>query len=554
MNELVRKSWNLGKEYFLGKETRKKALLFLAASFLFELLGVSVFVVMNKWSNEFYTSLQNLDSKAFIKAIEFFILVLIYFMIVFAIKSVLQSRFALSWREYMTKQYLHKWLNNKAYYGNNFSNNMNENPDQRISEDIHSFTTNSINLTFGILNSIITLVSFTAILWSLSGVLSFTILNKEIYIYGHLFWLALIYSFVITYITYKIGRNLSSLDYLQEKKEANFRFSMMRLRENSENVALYKGEEYEQNIFKAKFAKIVKNSLSIIKINRNLSLWGTFHVNIANIVPILVTAPKLFLKEITFGDVMQIRGAFGHVQDAFAFFASSIGTIASYKAVVERLSEFNKSVDNWNHIYSNSKIIFKEEGENLEINNLFAFTPNGKKLFNLSYIMEPGKSYLISGDNGVGKTTLIKILGRIWVFAQGEIIFPKDKKIFFIPQNNYMSAGTLRDMIFYPSFKDERITEDLLEQVNLGHLSGRIDNQENWSVSLSLGEQQKIAIARALIQKPDILVMDETTSGITQEDQEMLYKMLRQNLPKAIIISVGHNNEIKKFHDSEIKL
>lgn len=554
MMQLIKKAWKLGRGYFVDKETRKKAWLFVVGSFAFELLGVAFYVLMNKWTNEFYASLQNLDPLAFIAAMKFFIFALIYGIIVFAVKYVMQSKLALSWRTYMTDEYLQKWLANKAYYGSSIVDETNENPDQRISEDIASFTSNSISLVFGILNSVITLISFLGILWMLSGIFKFSLFNKEITIYGYLVWVALVYAFVITFISFKIGKKLSEFDYLQEKKEANFRFSMMRLRENSESIALYRGENYEQNFFKASFNLIVENTLSLIKISKNLIMWRNFYSNIASFLPIAISVPKLFRKEITLGDVMQIAQAFDKVLDAFLFFASSIKDIASYKAVVQRLSELNNNLENWNYIYSNCKIKFKEEGETLEINNLSVFTPKGKKLFNLSYNMEPGKSYLITGDNGVGKSTLIKILGKLWLFGQGEIIFPKSKKIFFIPQNTYMSAGTLRDMICYPSFKDKDITASLLNKVNLSHLADRIDNNENWSISLSLGEQQKIAILRALIHKPDILIMDKSTSGITHEDQAMLYKFLRKELPNSIIISVGHGDELKKFHDEKIKL
>ena len=387
--------------------------------------------------------------------------------------------------------------------------------------------------------------------------LKFTISGQEVSIYGHLVWVALVYSIIVTLVTYKIGRRLADVDYLQEKKEANFRFAMMRFRENAESVALYRGEKYEQNIFKNAFTKIVENTLTIINISKNLSIWATFRVNIANIIPILVSAPRLFAKEIQFGDVMQIRGAFDQVLDALSFLASSFGTIASYKAVIERLTEFNHSIDQWRSVQSDNKIrISESKSDNLVLDNLTIRTPNEAAMFNLSYKMKPGNSYLITGKNGAGKSTLIKALGGIWVFGEGDIIFPENKSRFFIPQNTYMPVGTLKDVIVYPSCELESVENitELMKEANIAYLIERLDNHENWSISLSLGEQQKIAILRAIIHKADILIMDESVSGVTEEDQERLYKLIKRKLPESIIVSVGHNSNLKKFHTEEIKL
>jgi putative ATP-binding cassette transporter len=554
---LIKKSWNLSKEFFLNKETRFKAISLLLASMILELLMVYVAVIMNKWSNDFYNALQALDKLALYKALKVFFLVVLFAISVFVSKYVLQSRLALSWRKFMTETYLGKWGHNKAYYSSNLIDHNNDNPDQRISEDLNSFTSLTISLSFGILNSVVTLISFVTILWSLSGTLVFPWFGQDIVIHGYLVWTALLYSIIITIVTYKIGKRLSGVDYLQEKKEANFRFSMMRLRENAEAVALYRGEKYENKIFKNAFEQIVENTLAIISINKNLKIWTNLFINVSNIFPILIACPRLFAKEIQLGGLMQIRSAFVEVQESLSFLALSFQTIASYRAVIERLTEFNANINEWNSAINSNKIsIYEAEQPNLVLNNLVIRLPNQEIMLNLNYNFLPGSSYLITGRNGAGKSSLIKALGGLWIFGEGEIIFPQGKSRFFIPQRTYMPSGNLIQAIYYPSCEVNDIEDvvSLMKEIKLSHLIDRLYNNENWSTSLSLGEQQKIAILRAIIHNPDILIMDESVSAVAEEEQKTIYKLIKDRLAKAIIISIGHTANLRSFHDNEIKI
>ena len=555
---LISQAWQLGKDFFIDKEQRSKAYFLLITSIIFQLALVYGYVLMNKWSSDFYNALQHLDKEALYKTLKTFCLLVLFFTLTFMAKYVCQARLALSWRKFLTQKYYNKWLNNQSYFGSNLLTHKNDNPDQRISEDIHSFVNLSTDLAFGVLYAVAILIAFITILWSLSGVLKFKAFNIDFSIPGYLVWAALIYSIVGTLITYRIGKKLPEIDYLQEQKEANFRFAMMRLRENAGNIALYGGENYEKTIFKAALEAAINNSFNIISITRNLGIWNNLYNNFANIFPFLMAFPRFFAKEIELGGLMQISNAFGHVQDSFSFFMSSFKTIASYRAVINRLNEFNQNIEHWNQASLNNKIQIKQAGfEDIMIKNLSISTPSNKPLItNLNLTLKAGESYLLTGKNGAGKSTLIQAMAGIWIFGEGEIIFPKNKSNFFIPQKPYMNAGTLEQVIMYPdkhlSSKEKMMM--LMKKVQLDYLLDRIDNIENWSISLSLGEQQKISILRAIIHNPNILIMDESTSALTLEDEELIFKIIKEELPKSTIFSIGHRESLKKFHNQIIKL
>jgi vitamin B12/bleomycin/antimicrobial peptide transport system ATP-binding/permease protein len=553
---LIKQAWVLGKNFFFDKEQRKKACLLLSASIILECAMVYGSVLLNKWSNDFYTSLQNLDKESLYGNIKTWCLIVFFLITVFVVKYVCRSLLALNWRKYLTEIYYTRWADKGAYFGSDLLGKAGDNPDQRISADINSFVTLSIDLTLEVLSSIITLVSFCTILWSLSGILKFSLLGYDFAISGYLVWVAIIYSVIGTIVTFKIGKRLASVDYAQEKKEADFRFSMMRFRENGEAIAIYKGEEYEKNVFQSAFTEVVNNFLRIISITKNLALWSNFYNNLSNILPIIIASPRLFAKEIQLGGLMQIASAFARVEGAFAILVNSFTVIASYKAVVSRLTEFNANINAWEQTLETNKITISEaKGELLSIKDLTIKDPSDKTLLDrFSYQFLPGNAYLVTGRNGSGKSTLIKAMNGMWVFGEGEIIFPEGKSKFFIPQKSYMPKGTLLQAITYPDSKgyDLDMIEKLMEKANIGYLVERLHNEENWSIALSGGEQQKISILRAIIHNPDILVMDECSSALTIDDEETMYDLLKSSLFGATIVSVGHRDSLRKFHSHEI--
>lgn len=553
---IIKKAFKIGGSFFTSKEYRTAAWSLFGSSIVMELIIVFLNVKITQWFNAFYTSLENLDKHGLSKNIIWVCILILIFIAVATSRYVLQSYLYIKWRSYLTEKYVNKWTEYKSFYGFHLIGNSNDNPDQRISEDLKSFVNYTIALTLSLLRNIVTLVSFIVMLWILSGTLKFELFGKHFELSGYLVYAAIIYSVIDTYITFKIGQNLTKKDYLQEKKEANFRFSLVRLRENAESIAMYKGEDYEKEIFKSNFSEIINNFKEIIKINRNITIWSSFTANFSTIVPILFGAPRLFAKEINFGGLMQIRLAFSQVQDAFSFFANSITTIAAYRAVIERICEFEENIERWKTELNTNKIqIEQHKSDKLQIENLNLLSPTKLALQNnLNFTFIPGKHYLISGKNGSGKSTFLKSIQGVWPFGEGKIKIPEGKSLFFIPQHEYMPLGTLAEIICYPSKNtlDEHTLINLLKEVNLEYLALRLNNNENWSVSLSLGEQQKISILRAIIYKPDILLMDECSNGIAPKDEAIIFKALKEKLPKATIITIAHQASIRDYNDEEI--
>jgi putative ATP-binding cassette transporter len=331
----------------------------------------------------------------------------------------------------------------------------------------------------------------------------------------------------------------------------------MRLRENSEGVALYNGANYERGRFKNAFMEVVENFYALLKIKINLKFFTVLYANYHTLIPIIAASPRFFAKEIQIGGLMQIKIAFAEIKDAFSFLIDNFEELASYKAVITRLVEFNNNINKWQLATSNNKIELIEKGDEFTINDLSITTPQEKPLLtNLSLSFILGQSYLLSGKNGLGKSTLLRALAGLWVFGAGKVIFPRSKRRFFIPQKPYMPYGSLLNIMLYPKV-DGVMVDDvkaIMAQANLGYLIPRLEVEENWSLALSLGEQQKIAIIRAIVNQPDVLIMDESTSALTEADEEVMYRLLKAKLPNVTIISVGHRSTLKAFHDKEVLL
>ncbi|MBN8827639.1 MAG: ABC transporter ATP-binding protein/permease [Sphingobacteriia bacterium] len=558
--QIIKNAWDLGKDFFIKSEYKKKAIALFITSIILELVMVYFNVILNEWNNDFYTSLQEYNKDGIYKALGTFFIIVFFYILVFVSKYVFQSILTIEWRKWMTQDYINKWTNNDAYYGtNNLFRAKNDNPDQRISEDISYFIDYTLSLTLGLLNSIVSLISFVTILWTLSGVLKFTLLDTNFAIKGYLVWLSVIYAGIGTVVAYRIGRDLPLIDYLQEQKEASFRFRMMRFRENSENIAFYKGVLFEKGVFKLAIDKIVDNFYIYMHINKRLSIWTNLYNNMTTVVPILAACPRYFKKEITLGKVMQIYGAFREVHTALSFLVNSFRSIAAYKAVIIRLTEFNANIENWHQTSQTKAIAITNEGDQLSLNNLNIQTPFGKSLIiNLNVTFKHSESYIITGKNGAGKSTLLRAIRGLWPFGSGEINIPSDKNIFYIPQRTYMPFGTLAEVIFYPKTclteNDKDYIKSLMKTARIDYLSDRLDEEENWGIILSLGEQQKIALIRAILSLPDILIMDESTNALNEEDEEIFFKLLKEKLPKATIITIGHKSALKQYFNNEVKV
>ena len=449
----------------------------------------------------------------------------------------------------MTKNYLSAWMGGQTYYK---LQDATDNPDQRISEDIGQFVNLSLGLLIGFLKQLTTLAAFGVVLWELSG----SIEIAGLVIPGYMFWFSLVYSGIGTFFAHKVGRKLIALNFDQQKFEADFRFSMMRVRENSESIAFYRGEEAEREGFDLKFSSVIKNYWQLMRKTKHLNFYLNGYNQLAVIVPYMMAYPRYFAKEIQLGGLMQISSAFGRVQDALSFFVNSYDTLASLAAVINRLAGFTEHMEDTQKIQS--KITHSDAPE-LKISALNVSLPTGRQLLNnLSLKIQNAKSLLVTGASGCGKSTLLRTLAGIWAYASGEISLPANSRVMFLPQKPYLPLGTLRRALIYPLAENDAPPDDKLKRtlqiVYLPALTDKLDVAEDWSKILSLGEQQRLAFARVLLSAPDFILLDEATSALDEPREIEMYKLLREQLPKVTVVSVGHRSTLFNMHDTELNL
>lgn len=558
-SHFLRDVWRLIKPYWTSRE-RYSAWILLATVIGLTLAMVYMNVQFNTWYNDFYNALQEKNKAAFIKLMfRFAILAAIYIaMAVYAfyLNQMLQIR----WRRWLTDDYLKQWLADRAYYRLQLTGNPADNPDQRIAEDFKLFVDETLSLSLGFLNAIVTLGSFIGILWGLSGPLAIPYNGGEIFIPGYMVWAALFYAIAGTWLTHKIGKTLIGLNFNQQRFEADFRFGLVRFRENAEGVALYKGEQDELRGFRRRFADVVDNWWRIMKRQKILNFFVIGYNQAAIIFPFAVAGNRYFAGTIQLGGLMQISNAFGQVQGALSWFIGAYVSFASWKATADRLLGFHDAIENARRRETETTGITVADdsiGE-LALENVSLALPDGSLLLRASNVnVKPGESVLIQGPSGSGKSTLFRAIAGIWPFGSGRVHMPKGLAKLFLPQRPYLPLGTLREIVTYPArdagFVDERLKE-ALTTVGLPDLANRLDEEQNWSLQLSPGEQQRIAFARALLQKPAWLFMDEATSSLDEANEEKLYKLLKERLPDTTIVSVGHRSALSDYHSRKLEL
>jgi len=478
------------------------------------------------------------------------------YIIVAVYELYMQQLLEIKWRRWLTQEYLQSWLHKRSYYQMQLLGNSADNPDQRISEDVRSFVNLSLRLSLGLLKATVTLCSFVFILWNLSGSLTIPIGGSEIAIPGYMVWVAIIYATVGTWLTTKIGNPLVALNFSQQRYEADFRFSLIRLRENSESIALYGGEKQEQNNLLDRFHMVVTNFRQLMLRQKKLTWFTSGYGQIAIIFPLVVAAPRYFSKEIPLGGLIQTSSAFGRVQDALSFFVESYSLFAEWQAVIQRLIGFGNSMSVAKSISEKVAIqVTHNDKPAIDVLGLTINLPNGDLLLkNLNLTISQGHSLLIVGPSGCGKSTLMRTLAGIWPFGQGNITIPDGQSLLFLPQKSYLPLGTLRDCVLYPynlGFKADDHIRSIMKLCKLNELVDKLDNIEDWSHILSLGEQQKIAFVRAILQEPNWLFLDEATSAIDEETEGELYKLVGE-LQHTAIISVGHRSTLMDYHKRKL--
>ena len=556
LRDVLRDAWAITYPYWQS-EDRWAAWGLLITVLLLNLGTVYINVLLNKWNNTFYDALQDRDWLVFVHQLIRFSWLAGIFIVLAVYQSYLNQMLQIRWRRWLTNRYLHTWLSDGRYYLMQFFAGDTDNPDQRLAEDIPLFISSTLNLAIGGMRAVVTLVSFVAILWGLSGILVIPVHRSSIALHGYLVWSALLYAVVGTWFTNWIGHPLVRLNFDQQRYEADFRFNLIRFRENTEGVALYHGEADELRAFSQRFSSIVRNWWSIMRQQKRLTWLTAGYGQAAVIFPIIVVAPRFFRGQILLGGLMQTAAAFGEVQDSLSFIVSSYTDIASWRSVVERLAGFDVALESARRRTADGEGIHLSEQPvaGLTIDDVELDLPSGEALISdVNLQLKHGDRLLISGPSGVGKSTLLRAIAGIWPFGHGEIRMPADARILFLPQKPYLPIGTLREVVSYPmpNGVDDAALRDALQAVELPELTDKLDETAHWALQLSPGEQQRIAFARALVQKPEWLFLDEATSAVDELTEAHLYRLLRERLPGTALLSVGHRSTLRPFHARQI--
>lgn len=554
--QFFRDVWYLTKSYWQSEE-KKKAFFLLGCIIALTLGVVYMLVLLNQWNNSFYSALQNYDAKKiFDELIHFSWLAAIY--ILLAVYSYyLQQTLILNWRRWLTTRFIDIWLQNKTYYNLQMFGKDTDNPDQRISEDVRQFVEMTLSFGIGILKAFCTFASFVVILYNLSGSLSFTFMGKTWTINGYMLWASLLYSVIGTYITHIVGRKLVKINFIQQKYEADFRFSMIRLRESAESVAFYRGEAQEGSVFKQRFKMLLDNFWKLVNKQKQLVFLNSGYSQIAIIFPFVVAMNRYLTKEVTLGGLMQVASAFGRVQDSLSYFVDMYSSIAQWQAVVMRLTCFGHHMHD---VYQQAERFHVERfaaADVVEVDNMQINLPDGKPLLeNISFTLHPGHNVLIKGVSGSGKSTLLRAISGIWPFVDDKIFLPERDKLMFIPQKSYLPLGTLRAALNYPGNKPIDDTEliYLMDLCQIGYLKDKLDLEADWSHVLSVGEQQRLAFVRAHIQQPQWLFLDEATSALDEDTEANMYSLLQERLQQTTVVSVGHRSTLNKYHELVLRL
>ena len=552
LRELLRDAWTLIRPYWFSEDRWAGRGLLLAVVSL-ALFTVFINVLLSNWYNAFYNSIQEKDFPAFWKLlIRFSWLALLY--IVAAVYQIyLNQMLQIRWRRWLTERYLGSWLADGAYYRMQLTASETDNPDQRIADDLRLFVAGALTLSIGGLRALVTLVSFLGILWGLSGPATIPIGSFQLTVPGYMVWAALLYAIAGTWLTNLIGRPLVRLNFNQQRYEADFRFNLVRFRENTEGVALYRGEADEMRNFRERFSWVVRNWWDIMRRQKRLTWFTAGYTQAAVIFPFLVAAPRYFRGEIPLGALMQTAQAFGQVQDSLSFIVNSYTDLAEWRAVILRLLGFEHALARV-HADAAEEGVRREAGTEagLALDRVNLKLPGGRPLLeDVNLAIRPGDTALISGPSGAGKSTLFRAIAGIWPFGRGLIRLPRGARVLFLPQKPYLPIGTLREVTSYPAPPqgiDDSALRDALAVVGLGALTARLDESAHWALALSPGEQQRIAFARALVQKPEWLFLDEATSALDEDTEARLYALLRDRLPGATIVSVGHRSTLRAFH------
>jgi vitamin B12/bleomycin/antimicrobial peptide transport system ATP-binding/permease protein len=546
--------WRLARPYFFSDD-RWAGRGLLGAVITIELSIVTINVMLNQWNNRFYNALQERNWDTFVYELGFFCVLAAIYITLAVYQLYLNQWLQIRWRRWMTRQYLDHWLKGANHYRMQLLGDAADNPDQRIAEDIKLFVDNALSLSIGLLSAIVTLFSFVVILWTLSATAPLHLFGASFTIPGYLVWAALLYAMIGTVLTHLVGWPLVALNFRQQRFEADFRFNLVRVRENSEQIALLAGETAERERLLDRFSYVVGNFLLIMTRTKKLTFLTAGYSQVSTVFPFIVISPAYFAGAVQLGGLMQTASAFGSVQTALSFFINAYRQLAEWRAVIERLDGFNIAVERGQAAATATPAIevSAREGQRaVEIDHLLVRLPQGTPLVAVDDVaISAGERVLVTGPSGAGKSTLFRAVAGTWPFGAGTVIVPKGAKVMTLPQRPYFPIGTLAAAVTYPAepgtFSSEALTE-VIATVGLPVLAGRLAEEAHWNRMLSLGEQQRLGIARAILQAPDYLFLDEATASLDEPSEAMLYRLLDQRLERATIVSIGHRSTLLAFH------
>ncbi len=555
--EFIRRAWGLVGPYLRSEERwRARALLALMVALTLGLVFLQV--LFNEWNRLFFEALQNKDFASFGPLLVRFGILATLYIIGAVYRLYFQQMLQMRWRVWLTNQFVDNWLSRRTYYRMEVAGRTADNPDQRIAEDIQLFTSTTLSLALGLLSAVVTLVSFVAILWTISGPLAFAVGPQPVTIPGYMVWVAVLYALAGSLLTHSIGRPLIGLNFARQRVEADFRFGLVRLRENAEGVALYGGEGTEQSGLRDRVERIRANWWQLMGRTKRLTFMTVGYDQIGSVFPLLVAAPRYFSGDISLGVLTQISNAFGQVQGSLSWFLESYGQLAAWKATVDRLLTFRSAMSAAQLAPGSGIDLVVNGTADVRADHVDLALPDGRVLLaNTSVVITPGERLLITGPSGIGKSTLFRALAGIWPFGRGSIQMPAAERRLFLPQRSYIPIASLRDAVTYPAPSgtyDDVAVREVLHAVGLDGLIAQLDDVQNWSLQLSVGEQQRLAIARALLHHPDWLFLDEATSALDEASEAKLYALLSERLPNSAIVSVAHRAQVARFHTSRFDL
>jgi vitamin B12/bleomycin/antimicrobial peptide transport system ATP-binding/permease protein len=553
--------WRLAHPYFFSEQRRSGRIL-LAAVIAIELATIAINVLINRWYSAFYNAIQNRDWDVFIRQLEYFTILAVGFVVLKVYQLYLQQWLMIRWREWMTRQYLEHWLANANHYRMQLLGDAADNPDQRIAEDIKSFVDLTLYICIGILSSVVSFFSFVFILWGLSAQAPLVLFGVDFAIPGYLVWIALVYSIAGTAITHLVGRSLIGLNFDQQRFEADFRFNLVRARENAEQIALLKGERFERQRLLMRFAAIIANWFGIMTLQRRLTFFTNSFNQFAIVLPYFVASPAYFANQIQLGGLMQIANTFSNLQSALSFFVDvTYLRFAEWRAVMARLDGFEATIAQGEAAVSARpaiEVAAREGGKAIELDDLLVRLPKTRVLLAADKLrISTGDRVLVTGASGAGKSTLLRALAGIWPLGSGRIAVPKGAKLMALPQRPYFPIAPLAAAVSYPAEPatwPARHLAELITAVGLPALAEALTEEAHWNRILSAGEQQRLGIARALLAAPDYLLLDEATAALDEAAEAALYRLLMSRLPGSTIISIGHRASLNVLHRRQLAL